>query len=417
MPATIAPTVDRPSISFALTLLLAFCTGTIVANLYYAQPLDGLIGAALYLPDWAVGLVMTLMQIGYGVGLAFVVPLGDLVENRKLIVATLIFNALSLLGLTLTTSVPAFFAFAFLVGVTTTSVQMIIPLAAHLAPPNQRGAVVGNVMSGLLMGIMLSRPTASFLAQYGSWRFVFGLSGVVMIALAILLLVVLRPFPRHADLTYGKILASLGPLLAGTPELRRRGAYHAALFGAFSLFWTAVPLLLSGPGFGLNQQGIGFFALVGAAGALIAPITGRIADLGLIRPATGAAMLIVLVAFGILAIGGAQHSMPMLVAGSIMLDAGIAMNLILSQRVIYGLAADVRARLNGLFMALFFLGGAIGSALASFAYAAGGWPASCAAGAGFATFALLAYATEFNPLHRRLLLRATVPMKRNDNNR
>jgi MFS family permease len=165
MSASTAPTADRPSISFALTLLLAFCTGTIVANLYYAQPLVGLIGAALHLPDWAVGLVVTLIQIGYGVGLAFVVPLGDLVENRKLIVATLIFNALSLLGLTLTTSVPAFFAFAFLVGVTTTSVQMIIPLAAHLAPARQRGAVVGNVMSGLLMGLMLSRPTASCLAQ------------------------------------------------------------------------------------------------------------------------------------------------------------------------------------------------------------------------------------------------------------
>lgn len=405
MPAPIAPT-DRPSISFALTLLLAFCTGTIVANLYYAQPLVGLIGAALHLPDWAVGLVVTLIQIGYGVGLAFVVPLGDLVENRKLIVATLIFNACSLIGLTLTTSVPAFFAFAFLVGVTTTSVQMIIPLAAHLAPPHQRGAVVGNVMSGLLMGIMLSRPTASFLAQYGSWRFVFGLSSVVMVVLAVLLFVVLRPFPRHTELTYRKILASLGPLLANTPELRRRGAYHAALFGAFSLFWTAVPLFLSGPTFGLNQQGIGFFALVGAAGAFIAPIAGRVADRGLIQPATGAAMLLALLAFGILAVGGTQHSMPLLIAGAILLDASIAMNLILSQRVIYGLAADVRARLNGIFMALFFLGGAIGSALASFAYAAGGWPASCAAGAGFVIFALLAYVTEFNPLHRRLLLRA-----------
>lgn len=417
MPATIAPAADRPSISFALTLLLAFCTGTIVANLYYAQPLDGLIGAALNLPAWAVGLVMTLMQIGYGVGLAFVVPLGDLVENRKLIVATLVFNAFALLGLTLTTSVPAFFAFAFLVGVTTTSVQMIIPLAAHLAPPQQRGAVVGNVMSGLLLGIMLSRPIASFLAHYGSWRFVFGLSGVTMIALAIVLFLCLKPFPRHADLTYRRILGSLGPLLAATPELRRRSAYHAALFGAFSLFWTAVPLLLSGPGFGLDQQGIGFFALVGAAGALIAPITGRIADRGLIQPATGIAMLIVLLSFGLLARGGAHHAMGLLVAGAILLDAGIAMNLILSQRVIYGLAADIRARLNGLFMALFFFGGAVGSALASFAYAQGGWPATCAAGAGFATFALLAYATEFSPVRRRLSLKPVTSIARDDHNR
>ncbi len=403
MQASLAPSVERQSISFALTLMLAFAAGITVANLYYAQPLDGMIGAALQLPPWSVGLVMTLMQVGYGLGLAFVVPLGDLVENRRLIVATLIFNACALAGLTLT-SVPAFFLFAFLVGITTTSVQMIIPLAAHLAPPHQRGQVVGNVMSGLLMGIMLSRPIASFLAHWGSWRFVFGLSSALMIALALILFLVLQPFPRHSDLTYGKILRSLGPLLVHTPELRRRGAYHAALFGAFSLFWTAVPLLLAGPGFGLNQQGIGFFALVGAAGALVAPIAGRLADRGWIRPATGAAMITVLCSFGILAMGGAQHSMGPLITGSIMLDAGIAMNLILSQRVIYGLAADVRARLNGLFMALFFVGGAIGSALASLAYAVGGWPATCATGAGFALFALCAYATEFAFVRRLVFL-------------
>ena len=405
MQASLAPSVERQSISFALTLMLAFAAGVTVANLYYAQPLDGLIGAALHLPPWSVGLVMTLMQVGYGLGLAFVVPLGDLVENRRLIVATLIFNACALAGLTLTTSVPAFFLFAFLVGITTTSVQMIIPLAAHLAPPHQRGQVVGNVMSGLLMGIMLSRPIASFLAHWGSWRFVFGLSSVLMIALALILFLVLQPFPRHSDLSYGKILRSLGPLLAHTPELRRRGAYHAALFGAFSLFWTAVPLLLAGPGFGLNQQGIGFFALVGAAGAFVAPIAGRLADRGWIRPATGASMVTVLWSFGILATGGAQHSMGLLITGAILLDAGIALNLILSQRVIYGLAADVRARLNGLFMALFFVGGAIGSALASLAYAVGGWPATCAAGAGFAIFALCAYATEFAPVRRLVFLK------------
>jgi predicted MFS family arabinose efflux permease len=389
-------------------MVLAVSVGAIVANLYYAQPLDGLIGAALHLPSWAVGLVMTLMQIGYGLGLVFVVPLGDLFENRWLIVVTLIFNAVALFGLVMTKSIAPFFVFALLVGITTTSVQIILPLSAHLAPAQQRGEVVGNVMSGLLMGIMLSRPIASFLAHYGGWRMVFVASGALMIAFAGILAFALPKFPRHSELTYDKILASLGPLFAATPELRRRGAYQAALFGAFSLFWTAVPLLLSGPGFALSQQGIGFFALVGAAGAFIAPIAGRLADRGWIRPGTGAAILIVLAAFALLGIGGAIHSMRVLVLGAVLLDAGVALNLILSQRVIYGLAADVRARLNGMFIAMFFVGGAIGSALATLAYAFGGWAATCITGAAFAVAALFTFATEFTALRRRKSLKTAI---------
>jgi predicted MFS family arabinose efflux permease len=387
--------------SFALTSVLAVAAGTIVANLYYAQPLDGLIQTALHLPSWAAGLVMTLMQLGYGLGLIFVVPLGDLLENRRLIVATLLFNAVALFGLTFTTTVPTFFVFVFLVGVTSASVQIIIPFAAHLAPARQRGRVVGNVMSGLLMGIMLSRPVASFLAHYASWRLVFGVSGALMLGLALLLSFALPAFPRHSALTYSKILRSLGPLLVHVPELRRRGAYQAALFGAFILFWTAVPLFLAGPSFSLTQRGIGLFALVGAGGAFVAPIAGRIADRGWIRAATGAAMVMVLIAFALVALGGAQRSMTLLVTGALLLDAGVAMNLILSQRVIYSLAADIRARLNGIFIALFFIGGACGSTLASFSYAFGGWTATCIAGCGFAVLALCAYATEFMTSGRR----------------
>ncbi|TAL83559.1 MAG: MFS transporter [Beijerinckiaceae bacterium] len=388
---------EQQPLSLALMSILAISTGIIVANLYYAQPLDGLIGTALHLPPWAVGLVMTAMQVGYGLGLVFVVPLGDLLENRRLIVATLLFNAVALFGLTFTTTASAFFVFVLLVGVTSASVQIIIPFAAHLAPARQRGRIIGNVMSGLLLGIMLSRPAASFLAHVAGWRLVFGVSGGLMLALALLLSFALPAFPRHSTLSYFRILRSLGPLLVNVPELRRRGGYQAALFGAFILFWTAVPLFLAGPSFSLTQKGIGLFALVGTGGVFISPIAGRIADRGWIRPATGCAMTMVLAAFGLLAIGGAERSMILLVAGALLLDAGVAFNLILSQRVIYNLAADIRARLNGLFIALFFIGGACGSAIASFSYAFGGWSSTCLAGALLAILALVAYATEFLP--------------------
>ncbi|MHB8884768.1 MAG: MFS transporter [Methylovirgula sp.] len=400
MPAPTASSAQQPPVSFMMTFVLAVSAGAIVANIYYAQPLDGIIGAALHLPPWAVGLVMTLMQVGYGLGLAFLVPLGDLIENRRLIVAILLLNAAALFGLALTSTISAFFVFILLVGITSSAVQVIIPFSAHLAPARQRGQVVGNVMSGLLMGIMLSRPIASFVTHYGSWRLVFGLSGGLMLVLALVLSFALPSFPRHSELTYGKILRSLGPLLLNVPELRRRGGYQAALFGAFSLFWTAAPLFLAGPTFSLTQQGIGLFALVGAGGAFIAPLAGRMADRGWSRPATGCAMIMVLLAFVLVAVGGAMGSMTVLVIGALLLDAGVALNLVLSQRAIYSLAADIRARLNGLFIALFFIGGAIGSALASFAYALGGWPATCFAGAGFAVLALAGYATEFTPIRR-----------------
>lgn len=400
MSATNSVFTQQPRVSFVLTFLLAASAGAIVANIYYAQPLDGLIGAALHLPPWAVGLVMTLMQIGYGLGLVFLVPLGDIIENRRLIVAILLLNAVALLGIAVTSTVSAFFVFALLVGITSSTVQIIIPFSAHLAPERQRGQIVGNVMSGLLMGIMLSRPVASFIAHYGSWRLVFGLSCGLMLGLALVLSFALPALPRRSELTYGKILRSLGPLLANTPELRRRGGYQAALFGAFSLFWTAVPLFLAGPTFSLTQQGIGLFALVGAAGAFVAPLAGRMADHGWSRPATGCAIAMVLLSFGLVAVGGVTGSMPVLVIGALLLDAGVALNLVLGQRAIYSLGADIRARLNGLFIALFFVGGAFGSALASFAYALGGWPATCFAGAGFAVLALGAYATECVPLRR-----------------
>jgi len=249
------------TITAPLTVALAAACGLIVANLYYAQPLIGLIGPSLGLPVEAAGLVVTLTQIGYCLGLALVVPLGDLLENRRLICSILCVTAAALAVACAAPTVSVFLVACLAIGISSVVAQILVPLAAHLAPDATRGRVVGNVMSGLLLGILLARPVSSLIAHEAGWRPVFGLSAGLMLILALALRRILpRRNPAH-DSSYARLLHSLWILFINNPLLRRRATCHAALFGAFSLFWTGVPLLLASPAFGLTQRGIGFFAL------------------------------------------------------------------------------------------------------------------------------------------------------------
>lgn len=387
---------DAGTISPRMTLLLASACGLIAANLYYTQPLAGPISAALGLDAKATGLIVTLTQIGYGAGLLLIVPLGDLIENRRLVLTTMAVATLALLGAAVSASPLAFLASALLIGVGSVAIQVLVPMAAHMAPAAVRGRVVGNVMSGLMFGIMLARPVASFVAELSSWRGVFFLSAGTMVLLALLLW---RALPRRvplAKLRYGALLASMGHLALTTPVLQRRAIYQAFLFAAFSLFWTTTPLLLAGPAFRLSQGGIALFSLAGAAGVIAAPIAGRIADRGWSRPATTLAMLAVAVSFLTtqLAKDGSAAALGGLVAAAILLDFGLTTNLVLGQRAIYALPAEHRSRLNGVYMATFFAGGAIGSAAGGWAFAVGGWTLAAWVGFALPIAALIYSATE-----------------------
>src|ERR1700732_3170376 len=332
-----------------MTVLLATACGLTAANLYYAQPLAGPISASLALSARATGLIVTLTQVGYGAGLLFIVPLTDLVENRRLVLVMLAVCVLALLGAALSSSASLFLTAALFVGFASVVVQMLVPYAAHMASDAERGRVVGNVMSGTLLGIMLARPISSFVAHIYSWRAVFFLSAG---ATTVLALVLSRALPKRVPTTklhYGRLLTSMVNLVATTPVLQRRALYQALLGGAFSLFWTTTPLLLAGPAFHLSQGGIALFALAGVAGAIAAPIGGRLADRGWSRPATALAMATV--------------------AAAILLDFGTTANMSLGQRAIFSLGAELRGRLNGLYVAAFFIGCAVGSALGGWAYA------------------------------------------------
>jgi len=401
-----ASTAQRlPEMTARLAVLLATACGLIVANVYYAQPLAGLIGPALGLSPAASGLIVTLTQIGYGMGLLLIVPLGDLMENRGLILMLGAAGVVALLGAALAGSPGLFLAAAFCIGLSSVSVQILVPYASHLAPEAIRGRVVGNIMSGLMLGIMLARPVASLIASQASWRAVFVFSASVLLVVSLVLARLLPKRVPASGIGYGHLLLSMARLARTTPVLQRRALYHSALFAAFSLFWTTVPLLLAGPAYRLSQVGIAWFAFAGIAGAVAAPIAGRLADRGWSRAATGLAMLLVAASFLMTHVGqpGSTLALGLLTAAAVLLDFGVTTNLVLGQRALFLLGAEYRSRLNGLFMATFFMGGALGSAVGGWAYAQDGWRLTSWIGFALPVAALAYYATEFRASRRGAL--------------
>jgi predicted MFS family arabinose efflux permease len=393
---TVVTSDQADHLSAWITLLLAFSCGLIVANIYYAQPLIGPISQELGLSAGSAGLLVTMSQIGYGAGLLLIVPLGDLVENRRLVLSVVAVAALALASAAFAADATLFLTAALFIGLGSVAVQILIPYAAHLAPAATRGRAVGNVTTGLMLGVMLARPASSLIAAHSSWRLVYVVSAAAMVALALVLRVVLPVRQPSARLSYGRLLASMLELVRTEPALRRRGLYQAAMFGSFSLFWTTVPLLLAGPDFHLSQTGIALFALAGVAGAISAPLAGRVADRGWIKPASAAAMVIAAAGFALTRVlpFGSTASMALLVMAAIAIDFGVQGNVVLGYRVLFALGAEHRSRLNGLYMTTFFMAGAAGSAIGAFAYAYGGWTLASSIGFALPLLALVYLATE-----------------------
>ncbi len=383
------------NISGGLMLLMAAACGLIVANLYYAQPLVGPISAATNISQSASGFIVTITQLGYAIGLLFLVPLSDLLENKRLIHAILIIVILGLVTASMARNASVYFIAAALIGLGSVAAQIIVPFAAHLAIPEQRGAIVGKIMSGLLLGIMLARPVASLITSLWNWQLVFIVSAGIMMLLFMLLYFKLpkrKPVPKDR---YPDILKSLWYHFRYTQVLRRRALYQAALFGSFSLFWTVVPLWLS-EHFQLDQQGIALFGLAGVAGAIAAPIAGKLADRGWSGRLTGFALLLASFSFVFTHLQPGNKFLSLLIfcLAAILLDMSVSGNLVLGQQAIYGLGDEIRGRVNGVFMAVFFGGGAIGSSLGGWAYAQGSWNWASVIGVVLPILAFLYYLTE-----------------------
>ncbi len=381
-----------------LVLLLALACGAAVANLYYAQPLLHTLGRAFGVSPGITGLLVTVTQLGYVLGLALLVPLGDLLERRRLITATLLVAAAAQ---AVAAAAPVFAVFAAavgVVGVSSTVAQIIVPMSSSLAAERERGQVVGTVMSGLLIGILVARTISGVIAGLAGWRAVFVFAAVAMLLLAALLRAVLPTVPATEEMGYGALLRSVATLVRAQPVLRQRMALGALSFGCFSILWTALAFLLAGPHYGYGNAVIGLFGLAGVAGASIAPVAGRLCDRGYGRLASTGAIVVLLASWGLLALGGSR--LPALVAGIVALDLGAQGLHITNQSTIYGLDASARSRLTTAYMVAFFLGGAVLSAVTSLLYASDGWGAVCVLGALTATAALVLWGVTETALRR-----------------
>lgn len=375
-----------------LVALLAVATGMTVANLYYAQPLLSELRDVFQVSESTAGLLITLTQIGYVIGMLFLVPLGDRLEKRNLVTVLLAVTTVALLAAGLATGFPMLLVASLVSGATSVVAQILVPFAASLAPDHARGRIVGRVMSGLLTGILLSRTLSSLVSDVAGWRVVYLGSAALMAVLAVALRMTLPQQAPTISAPYHHVLRSTAALVRTHPALLRRGLYQAAMFGSFSAFWTTVSYLLTGPRFHYSAVGIGIFALVGAAGAAIAPLAGRWADRGLVRPVTVGAFAVAAAAFAIAGFG--QHSIVFIALAAVLVDMAVQTSLILGQHTVYQLDPHARARLNSAFIATFFLGGALGSQLGSVAYHAGGWGAVSALGAALPLLAFLYWLTE-----------------------
>jgi len=367
-----------------LTLAMAGATGLAVANIYYNQPMIGLIERDL--PGTLGALVPTATQLGYAAGLFLLVPLGDLVERRRLIVAQFVALAVASALAALAPGAAALIVASLALGVAATVAQQIVPLAAHMAPPARSGAVVGTVMAGLLCGILLSRTLAGSVAAHDGWRAMFWLGVPLALGAGGAMAAILPHSRPDSDHTYRSLLASLGDLWRTFPALRRATCTQALLFGAFSTFWTILALHLAEPRFGLGPGVAGLFGLVGAAGILAAPVAGHIADRHgphrVIQLCAGVAV----VAWAIFALWSALAG---LVVGCIVLDFAVQGALVSNQHIVYALRPEARARLNTLFMGGMFVGGSAGSASAMLIWTHWGWAGVCLLGIGLAVGAVL----------------------------
>lgn len=383
----------KPVAERSLIWLGAITAGVVVTNLFAPQILVGLIGRSLALTAGQAGLISTLTLLGYALGLLLLVPLVDLVENKRLILRTLGCAILAALGTALAPSPHLLLLATFILGASCAAIQMMVPLVASQVAPERRGQAIGEVMSGLMIGILLSRPAASLIADLWSWRAYYLLSAGLMALLAAALGRYLPLLHPATGSSYGELLLSFPKLLREEPVLRVRAWTAALVMASFTAFWSAVALRLADTPFLLDSKGIAAFALIGVVGAAATPLAGRWGDRGWARPMLLAAHLLIVASLALCAWAGALESriaaLLMLSLGTILLDVGITTDQTLGRRAINLLRPEARGRLNGSFVALFFIGGGVGAAAASVAWAYGGWTMVCIVAASFGVLGLI----------------------------
>lgn len=370
-----------------LVWMMAAAAGLSVANLYYHQPLLGDIGQTFQASNRALGLIPAFSQVGYALGLLLVVPLGDSLERRRVIVVMTALVSLALMGVALSPTLPWMVLASGMVGVTTVVPQLLVPFAAHLAPEAQRGRVVGTVMSGLLIGILLSRTLSGFLGVRFGWRAMFWIAAALMLLLVGVLRFSLPSQHASSPLPYPALLRSLVHLVREEPLLRLHSVLGALTFGGFSAFWATLALYLHSLPQHYGAQVAGLFGAVGVAGAVAAPLVGRYSDVRGDRRINAIAIGVLLLSFVVLGVLG--RWLWGIALGVILLDLGAQANHISNQTRVYSLRPEARNRLNTVYMVTYFAGGATGAWLGSLAWSRWGWSGVCVVGGAMALTGLI----------------------------
>lgn len=373
--------------------LLAFSVGVIVANIYYVQPLLATMAQTFSVSAGMIGLVAMLTQVGTALGMLVFVPLGDSRDRRALLTALLVGAAVALCGVATARNLIWVSIASFAVGLCGAAVHIIVPFAAQLAPEESRGQVLGTVFSGLLIGILLARTFSGVVASFFGWRTVYGIAAFAMLGLLLLLRAQLPRLAPQNSLSWPVLMRSLLNLVRDHPALRESAFLGAALLCVFSAFWTTLVFLLQTPPYHYGSSVAGLFGLVGAAGALCAPLVGRFADRRGPRFTILLALLTTLASF--LLLGAFGKIMAGLIAGVILLDVGVQSGHVANQTRIYALDPAARSRLNTVYMFCYFTGGSIGAWLGAICWAYKGWPAVCAFGVAVLAIAVLVFARNF----------------------
>ncbi|HGL6356035.1 TPA: MFS transporter [Citrobacter amalonaticus] len=358
-----------------LIFVLALGAGFSVAAIYYAQPLLPLMGADLALSITGMGLVPTLTQAGYALGILFLLPLGDRYDRRRLILMKSAALALLLLACSVTGQVHSLLTVSLLLGMAATMAQDIVPAAAILAPEGKQGKTVGTVMTGLLLGILLSRTVSGLVGEAFGWRAMYQLAALSIALVGVLLWKVLPAFTAHSTLSYLALMVSLAQLWCRYPALRRAALAQGFLSVAFSAFWSTLAVMLA-ENYQMGSAAAGAFGIAGAAGALAAPLAGHLADKIGAEKVTQLGALLVTVSFALMFLLPALpvHAQWLLIAlSAVGFDLGLQSSLVAHQNLVYSLEPQARGRLNALLFSVIFIGMALGSVLGSQVYALANW--------------------------------------------
>ncbi len=364
--------MTRERVSRRLVVLMAIAGGASVANLYYAQPLLDVIAESLGVSKEAAGLIVTFTQVGYLVGILALVPLGDMVQRRRYVPRVLVIAAVALTATAAAPSLPAIAIALVVVGVTSVGAQLLIPFAATLARDDERGTVMGIVMSGVLLGVLLARTVSGLIAELGGWRLVYACAAALMLTLAVVLS---RALPWHTPSErtgYRGLLGSVARLVRSEPLLRRRMLLSFLGFANFTILWTSLTFLLSDPPFDYSEGTIGLFGLLGIGGAIAAQVAGKIIDRGYVHVLTGIA-LVEHARRAHLVLSQGDASLTILLLGMVLFDLSQQTALVCHQNVVLNLRTEARGRATTAQVSSAFVGGALGSAVAAATYAAGGW--------------------------------------------